>query len=99
MKNLRLFLFPALVLSVLVLGGCGSPQTHEAKSQAVPKIVEDFSSLRLQYVLSEQETPSNKEIMSLVAQKERYNVFQMFALLKKERPKLYESLFGADDMQ
>lgn len=96
-KNSRYFILLILFFSILFLSGCIPPQTHEAKSQAVPEIIHEFSSLRLQYVLSEEQTPSNKEIMSIVAQKHKYNVFQMFALLKRERLQLYESLFGSDE--
>lgn len=97
LKNSLLFV---LFLSFLLTGCFPSanpfPPQGKNPSQAADEIITKFSKVRLQYALSTQDTPSNREILKEVVWQEGYFLPEVLLVLEKEKPTLMKKVFGSD---
>lgn len=92
--NMQLFRLASVLVLSFLLSSCMPVLKEDITEADLEDVVYRFSQLRLEYVLSKEQVPPNKELLKLVVREKQLNLFKTLDLFKEKKPKIFSSLFA-----
>ncbi|RME90828.1 MAG: hypothetical protein D6767_06215 [Candidatus Hydrogenedentota bacterium] len=95
---MRIKVFLTLVLiSISLVSSCGPNQPIPWTKEDSKQVLKEFTTIRL-YAQFESEVPKNIEIFYKIAQERNIPLPTLLQNLKKDYPKIYQSLLGKQNL-
>lgn len=91
---MQLFRLGSVFVLSFLLSSCMPVLKEDITEADLESIVYRFSDLRLEYILSKDDVPSNKELLKLIVKEKQLNLFKTLDLFKEKKPEVYGSLFA-----